>query len=118
MQKVKIENKSLKKQGEKDGKSWKIYEYTCEVDGQFKKMDSFSDCEIGKEYDIEINPASNPAYNDQFKLKKTTGFKGKNYDFEKRRVALETTTSLIAAGKVDMKNLVECRDKFFEYLNQ
>jgi hypothetical protein len=115
--KITIQSKVVKKEGQSNGKPWIIHEYTCLADGETKKMDSFATCEIGKEYEVEVTPNANPEYNAQFKLKKTGGFKGKNYDFEKRRVAHETTVQMIVSGKVQMENLIECRDKFFEYLN-
>lgn len=103
--------------GTKDGKIWTIYEITTD---DLRKLDCFEKLEVDKEYEGEVKENPNPAYNARFNLKKEgVGKKGftKNYDFEKRRVALECTIALIAAGKIPIENLIECRNKFFEYLN-
>lgn len=114
MEKIKVVSCTHKKSGESNGKSWTIYEVETD-DG--RKLDTFVDLEQGEhEGVIEKNP--NPAYNDKFKVpQKKKGF-NKDYTFEKRRVALECASLLVANGKVEMVNLVECRDKFFNYLNE
>jgi hypothetical protein len=117
--KITVQNKVVKKEGQSNGKPWTVWEYTAETDrSDSEKLDSFDDLEVGKEYEGEIVKPSNPAYNDSFKLNKPKGgFKTKNYDFEKKRVALECAVSLVAAGKYGAENLTNIRDRFFEYLN-
>lgn len=44
-------------------------------------------------------------------------FPAKDYTFEKRKVALECSVSMVATGKINLNQLEQCRDKFFEYLN-
>lgn len=116
-EKVKVKSLTIKKEGMKDNKAWKITEVTLE-DG--RKGDSFQEFKEGEECEIEVKPNSNPNYNAQFTkvMPKKAGFAPKDYTFEKKRVALECTVSLIASGKVEMKNMEECRNKFFNYLNE
>lgn len=116
MEKIKVESIVIKKEGQYDGKPYKIYTVT---DATGTSYDTFDYLEPGQEYEGEIK--ENPPYSPQFKLNKENGggkkFPGKNYDFEKKRVALEQTVTLIASGHIKMENLIECRDKFFNYLN-
>ncbi len=112
--KIKVSTVSVKKTGEKNGKTWTISTITTE-DGN--TYDTFDTLEVGKEYEGEAKP--NPPYTDNFSLtRKSGGFPKKDYTFEKRRVALECATSLMASGMIKGEHLIATRDKFFEYLNQ
>lgn len=69
--KVIIVNVSLKKEGNSNGRDWKIYE--IETNGG-KKYDTFESFNIGEEADIEVTPNDNPKYNakaKRVKLNKT-----------------------------------------------
>jgi hypothetical protein len=115
--KAKVVSVKIKKTGNKNGKPWTIRE--IELDNG-RKGDSFDEFTEGEDVEVEATPNSNIEYNDTFKKVGASAKKPftKDWTFEKKRVALECATSLVAAGKVDMKNLVECRDKFFTYLNE
>jgi hypothetical protein len=110
---ITVETSVIKKQSA----TYTIYAVTTKC-GQ--TLDTFDKLDPGKEYKGTIVPNSNPQYNSSFKLKKDDKKFGapKDYTFEKRRVALECTVSLIQSGSVEVKNLESCRDKFFTYLNE
>lgn len=115
MDKINVKTCTHKKSGESNGKEWTIYEVET-IDG--KKYDTFKELSPG-EHEGVIEKSPNPAYNDKFKIPsggKKGGFQ-KDYTFEKKRVALECATKLVSSGHIEMKNLTEARDKFFDYLN-
>ena len=123
-EKVKIKSVKVKREGTGQKGPYKIYDIELHEptkQGGYTHGDSFQEFTEGEECEIEIKPNSNPQYAPSFSkvgaAKKGFGA-AKDYTFEKKRVALECTTALIAAGKVEMKNLAECRDKFFAYLNE
>lgn len=62
-EKVKVKSITIKKEGMKDNKAWKITEVTLE-DG--RKGDSFQEFKEGEECEIEVKPNSNPQYNPTF----------------------------------------------------
>lgn len=103
--KITVKSCEVKTQNEK----FTVYKVTTDTGA---KYESFEQLEVGKEYEGEVKES--PPYAPQFKVKKDR----KNYDFEKRRVALECATALLASGKIDINHLAETRDKFFNYLNQ
>ena len=118
MEKVKVKSSTIKKQGEKNGKKWTIYEVILE-DG--RKGDSFDEMKDGQEYELEIKPNSNPQYNPAFilpKEQKKGGFAPRDYTFDKRRVALECAVSMANNKLINLDKLTETRDKFFAYLNE
>lgn len=117
MEKVKVKSSTIKKQGEKNGKKWTIYEVTLE-DG--RKGDCFDEMVAGQEYEIEIKANSNPQYNPSFALVKEQkkGFAPRDYTFDKKRVALECAVSMTVNKAIPLEKLAETRDKFFAYLNE
>lgn len=117
MEKVKVKSSTIKKQGEKNGKKWTIYEVILD-DG--RKGDCFDEIKDGQEYEIEIKANSNPQYNPSFALVKEQkkGFAPRDYTFDKRRVALECAVSCVVNKVVGPDKLNETRDKFFAYLNE
>jgi hypothetical protein len=90
-----------------------IYTLKC-ADGQ--TYDCFEKLDPGT-HEGTVQENANPQYNSTFKPKKDKKF-GKNYDFEKRRVALECASSLVAAGKIDIGQISTYSDNFYKYLNQ
>ena len=117
MEKVRVKTSIVKKQGEKSGKKWTIYEVILE-DG--RKGDSFDEMKEGQEYEIEIKANSNPQYNPSFIVAKEQkkGFAPRDYTFDKRRVALECAVSMANNKLIALDKLTETRDKFFTYLNE
>lgn len=114
-EKITIKTVKEKNSGEKDGRKWKVCTVTTE-DG--RTFDTFDTVEPGKEYEVNIKESSNPAYNPVFSIVKNKKFgPGKDYTFEKKRVALECAVRLIVADKYPPGHLTEIRDRFFKYLN-
>jgi hypothetical protein len=67
----------------------------------------------------EVTPNANAAYNSRLKvIKDKKAFAPRDYTFDKRRVALECAVSLVNSSKIEAAKLNDCRDKFFDYLNQ
>lgn len=86
------------------------------VDSEGKHYDCFEELKPETTYSVEITP--NGAYNPKIKVvKDKKQVLAKDYAYEKRRSALDFTVQLIIAGKVELKQLESCRDKFFNYLN-
>lgn len=114
-EKINVKSCVLKKEGEKNGKAWKIYEITTDTG---TKYDSFEEWAIG-EHEAEITPdTSGKGYNGKISKKKAAvNFPRRDYTFDKRRVALECAVSLVNSGKIELTKLEAAREKFFNYLN-
>lgn len=115
--KITVQSCVLKKEGSKDGKSWKIFEITTDTG---KKYDSFEEFSIGEHSVIVTPDTSGKSYNDKIakpKENKFGGFAKKDYTFDKKRVALECAVSLVNSGKSDIKSIKELSENFYQYLN-
>ena len=112
MEKIKVIDVKVKKTTDK----YTIVEVTT-LDG--KKYDSFDSFTVGEECEVEVTANANALYNSNIKKPKAqgkAGFAPKNYDFDRKRVALECAVSMVVSGKITFEQLNQTRDKFHEFL--
>lgn len=108
------------------GKKWEgkdIFEVTTEDGREGSCFDAKIVDYVGK--DVQLDVKEGKEYQGKkkyyFNFPKEGGLGGKfppkNYQFDKRRVALECAVSLVNSGKILPALLPDTRDKFYEYLN-